>query len=649
MKVAKIVGTANAKTWSQVHEFLPSDEKLSSHGQLMAALAFEVKKEGVEVSSFGTEMITRLQEMYYSNESKSLTKKIEQTMESLKAEFFNEVELEMVMMVGLGVGDEQLLYAGRRGGGQVYLKRNISTVKLLKGDREVGEVVSGKIMSGDKLVAGTSRFFKMVKREDINSSLKEDGVNEVMEGLAAVVHGQESNSQAAAVVGLVEIEAGKEALVVDEEGGYSTPKQETRHLPGKINEKSVDLGAFAPKRLIERVGRKIKDQVKKLQPKAVRVRSGDPKKQKSAATMALVLVLVFGVSLVLAGRKRQKTKKEAAYQAVMEETRYKYDEAMGLVELNPLRAKSLLSDSKTRIEEFKMENEKANGELDDYLVKIEEALSGVQREYEVEEATEWFDFSLTKDGFKASDWEIEELSVLAWDTVTKTAVELNLETKASSIIVGGDKVSGGSLVGLAGNRGMVVDKDLVTVVDTEDEEVVVEIGDTGWGKIVDAVGFSSNLYLLDGTSEGQIYKYLGVKSGLSAQRNYLTGETYDLSEAVSMAIDGSVWVLFADGTIVKYVRGVKDPFTISGLDEDFSKPVKIFTSPEVENLYVLDQQKTRVVVIDKSGEYQAQYRWPGIAGVKDLVVSEDLGKIYLLTGEKVFVIELRGHSPPKIG
>jgi len=49
----------------------------------------------------------------------------------------------------------------------------------------------------------------------------------------------------------------------------------------------------------------------------------------------------------------------------------------------------------------------------------------------------------------------------------------------------------------------------------------------------------------------------------------------------------------------------------------------------------------RVVVIGKTGEYEAQYRWPGLAGVKDLVVSEELSKMYLLTGEKVFVIELK--------
>ena len=100
-------------------------------------------------------------------------------------------------------------------------------------------------------------------------------------------------------------------------------------------------------------------------------------------------------------------------------------------------------------------------------------------------------------------------------------------------------------------------------------------------------------------------------------------------------------MLFSDGTIVKYVRGVKDVFVITGLDEALVEPIKIYTSPEVDNLYILDRQSTRVVVIGKNGEYQSQFRWPGVAGAKDLVVSEELKKILLLTGEKVFSLDLQ--------
>ena len=645
IKLSKIVGVANEKSWSQVHDFKPEDRRQETHGQLMAALSFKAKKEEINISSFGTEIITRLQEMYYSNESKSIFKKVSQVMESLGGEFFNEVELEIVMMVVW----KDILYAGKTEKGQVYLWRDGVLVKLLNG--EGNEVVSGRIVGGDKLIGGTGEFFKITDNEQVKTVLEEEEITGIMESLATIIHGEEKNSQAAGViVGVDEEEKVEEAIAGDEKKGeikeemdeeIGEERKEMKEKWSKRGSKGKKLIGTVKEQFGLAIGR-VKGLLSKGRSGRVFIRGGGVKRQKSAATVALVLVVVFGLSLVLAGRKRARSKKQAEYQAVVEEVKYKYDEAVGLIELNPLRAKSLLKDSQERIELYKIESEeKLSDELEELVVKIEEVLGQVQKEYELESATEWFDFSLVKDGFKASDWELEDEEVLVWDKDSKIVVLLNLETKASRVVIGGDEIEKGKLVGLAGERGMVVSGSQVSVVDTGDDEVVAEIGADEWEKIVDAVGFGGNLYLLDSNEEGQIWKYLGVSSGLSSKRSYLKADSLDLSEAVSMAIDASVWVLFSDGTIVKYTRGVKDAFVVSGLDQAFEEPKKIFTSPEVEYLYVLDQKKTRVVVIDKAGEYKAQYVWQGIAGVDDLVVSEELGKIFLLTGEKVFVIELK--------
>lgn len=612
LKTSKIVGAANQTTWSQVHVFKPEDEKLKSHGQLIGALAFKAKHEGIEVSSFGTEIIKRLQEMYYSNESEKVIKKVAQTMESLAAEFLSEVELNLV----LAVVWQEFLYCGKMGGGQAYLKRGEALVKLLS-EAEETTVVSGSLKDQDKLLIGTGQFFRIVTEETLKPIMEQADDQQAEEALAGIVHGHETNSQTAAVL----VRAGKQLEVKAEEEPAAEEAIKWRVKWQTLAEKGW------------------------LWLRRFKVRGGGlslRKQQKSAATVALVLVLVFGVSLVLAGRKRQKTKAETRYQAVVEEVRYKYDEAKGLLSLNPLRAKSLLKDSQALMTQYETESGKElSGELKDYQLKIEETLGSVQREYQLESAQEWYDFGLVKEGFKGSDWESEENEALVWDAVSRSLVSLNLETKAAKVVLGGDKLSGGELVGLAGERGLVVSKDKVTVVEVKEGKVVAEVGADGWGTIQDAAGFGGNLYLLDKTVKGQIWKYLGVEAGLSGKRSYLKGESYDLSEAVSMAIDGSVWVLFSDGTIAKYVQGVKDVFVVAGLDKAFDEPVKIFTSPETESVYILDRKNTRVVVIAKNGEYKAQYVWPGIAGVKDLIVSETQKKIFLLTGEKIFTVELK--------
>jgi hypothetical protein len=100
-------------------------------------------------------------------------------------------------------------------------------------------------------------------------------------------------------------------------------------------------------------------------------------------------------------------------------------------------------------------------------------------------------------------------------------------------------------------------------------------------------------------------------------------------------------VLTNDGQILKYTRGVKDFLAIQGLDKPLAEPVALFTSKDCENLYVLDRKNTRVVVFDKKGNYLAAYLWSGIAGANQLAVLEDLKKIYLLTGERIYEIEMK--------
>ncbi|MCG2692113.1 hypothetical protein L6272_04790, partial [Microgenomates group bacterium] len=336
------------------------------------------------------------------------------------------------------------------------------------------------------------------------------------ESLGALVYGQEHNSQVAAV--LAETELIEE---VQEE------KPETGEE--KRIDKIMEFVKAGKRWLMNKWNKR---------PEIRLGRGGRGK--KSALSAALILILVFGVSLGLAGGKKQKQKQNQAVQSVIEEVQYKYDEAHNLLKLNPLRARSLLQSSKERIEAYKNDHKgELRPELQEWLNKIETDLDGAQREYKVDSGTEWFDFDLVKDGFRAGDWEAEGGKAWVWDEAIKTVVEIDLETKASRIVIGGDKIKEGSLVGFTGERGFVVGGPAITVIEAKDGKVVGEVAGEGWNNISDSVGFGSNLYLLDKSKTGQIWKYLGVTSGLSGKRSYLKGESYDLSEAMSMAIDGS--------------------------------------------------------------------------------------------------------------
>ncbi|HBU21649.1 TPA: hypothetical protein DEB02_01755, partial [Candidatus Beckwithbacteria bacterium] len=468
--VAKIVGTVNQTTWSQVHVFLPEGEKLSSHGQLIAALSFAAKKE-IEIASFGKEIIVRLQEIYYSNEAESRLKKVSQSMESLAAEFYNEVELNMALAVIVPLGEKKLVYAGRRGGGQVYLKRDEAVVGLLAAE-ENQQVVSGELKAFDKLVVGTSQFFKIVPESHLEMALKEDRAEAAVESLGALVHGREENSQAAAAV-VMPIRQGF--------GGELSPTAQGKGVePADVKSLSAvsrltALASSAGQRFRGLIKQAV-ERVSKRGGAEVFVRPGASRGKKSTATVMIVLVVIFGLSLVLAGRKRQVRVREEKYQAVVEEVSYKVDEGEGLLELNPLRARSLLSEAQGLIDNYKSENEgEVSGELSDLEKRLGDLLAQAQREYAVESADEWFDFGLVKEGFKATAWASDEGKVLIWGEGERTVVELDLTSKSSEIVAGGDEVGSGNLIALTGERGMVVGKDKMVVVDVSGGEVAAEV------------------------------------------------------------------------------------------------------------------------------------------------------------------------------
>ncbi|PJA22759.1 hypothetical protein COX59_02155 [Candidatus Beckwithbacteria bacterium CG_4_10_14_0_2_um_filter_47_25] len=584
LDIAKIVGSLSDTGWSQVHSFKPEDQvKFNSHGELLAAVSFKAKTE-IDISSFGAEIIKRLQEIYYSHEAESVLKKLNQTCETLAAEFLDQVELEIVALAVW----QNYLYAAKNSGGQVWLKRGEALVKLFAGEGLT--TASGKLIPGDWVVAVTGQFGQLVTEGSLRAALGETSAAAVGESLTAQVHDHDNNSQASAIILKTEPEAKPAAAL---------PKE---------------LKIFAGPHL--------------------------NKRRRSILTVGLVLASIFILSLVLSGRKKQAESGRQAYQAVVDEVNYKLDEASSLLTLNPLRAKALLQESQARIKEYKEKERKPGREILDLEARIAPALEQAQREYRAE-AVEWYDFNLVKDGFRGGNWDLSGKEVLVWDQTSQTAVLLNLETKAAKEIVSGEDLGRVQTIGLTDERGFIAAQDKVTVVDTAKEKIIAAVDADEWQKITTARGFGGNLYLLDASSDSQIWKYLGLEEGLSSKRSYLAGDSFDLSEAMDMAVDGSVWVLFSDGTIVKYTQGKKDAFQVIGLDQPFGEAVKIFTSPEVEHLYILDRANTRVVVVDKSGEYAAQYQWSGIAGVKDLVVSETLKKIFFLTGEKVFSLDLK--------
>ncbi len=656
IKTAKIVGVADEFSWSQNHVFSPEDEqKKAFYGKLLVSFSLKAKtkktgdeSQQIDITSFGKEIISRFHEIYYAAEEPQVLARLKQTVEKLLTEFSDQIELEIISAVIIEKQDRPVAYFALLGSGKIYVYRDNQLAVILEAGKEEIQTASGYLQGRDIFVLGTAQFFGFVSQGSLKAALAGGKVSPAAEALAPVIHGQEDNDQTAAIIFKLMPAVAEETpdateierpAKIEESAGPVLAKEKPQRRQFKESLSNILTVVKGLPLLTWKVIKDVKSQPNVfIQDKKRKVRA-----KKTTLTVAVVLIVLLLTSIVLGSRKKTFLKDSVAVTQVLDEANYKYEQAQSLVELNPLRARSLLTEGKELVQNLLVEvkNKNEQEELGQMLFKIETELEQVAREYKLDSAELFLDLTLAKEEFMGVDWDAAEGILQILDSQKNTVLEINVSSKKTQVSAGGEKIQGAFMIGAVEDRLFTLAQDKLVVVNSQTGEAIDEQEDQDWGEIKDLVGFSQNAYLL-ATQKGQIFKLGGTDKGVAEASNYLTAEKLDLEDAVSMAIDGSVWVLFNDGTVVKFTRGVKDPFSITGLTGEFNQPEKIYTNPELDFLYILDRQNTRVVVVSKAtGEYQSQYIWPGIAGVKDLYASEAEAKILLLTGERIYEIDLK--------
>ena len=179
--------------------------------------------------------------------------------------------------------------------------------------------------------------------------------------------------------------------------------------------------------------------------------------------------------------------------------------------------------------------------------------------------------------------------------------------------------------------------------------VITDTQDEQWMEAVALGVFKKNLYLLDPASN-QIWKYTRGSDSYSKRKTYISGETTELSDAISIAIDGSIYALRESGEILKFHAGDKQEFNIKGVIPNlFSNTTKIYTQTEQRNLYVLDSVNNRIVIIEKGQEdqnpqYKEQYIIEDIESVQDIYVDQAEQKMYLLDKQKIYEVSFSNQT-----
>ena len=155
----------------------------------------------------------------------------------------------------------------------------------------------------------------------------------------------------------------------------------------------------------------------------------------------------------------------------------------------------------------------------------------------------------------------------------------------------------------------------------------------------DFSSFRSSIYFLDKKS-GEIAKYSNPFSDNNSTNLWINPKSKKAIGAKSMAVDGNVWILTKNNKIDRYYAGNYRETLKLNLFPPLENPTKIWTSPNCLNIYIMEPNKSRIIVLTKHGEVVKQLYSKKFNDLLYFTVTENEKEILVLNGSTIYQINL---------
>jgi len=623
---AKVTAAPGASGWAQVHEFIPEDaERKSARGQLIAVIATDKVEEGIGTITSGREIISRLHEEYYGPTEGKPFDLLRNSMQKVADGFgegWGNVEIAACVFVG-GV-----IYSAASGGAEVLICRDGALATILASDGDV-ITASGYPKVGDFMLLATKTFIQRIPIGVIKTVLSGGSPGEAAETLNPLIHVEGVNGNLGAVVMKFNNE---DAPPIFQEPIKPKTQNEKLRVPPKDN--SVNLIKQKAAVLFNKFRGRIPKRNIYIKPGMRDEVTSQSKKMTFSVGVILLIILIISIGFGIRQKGINDLKKK--YQGILQIAQSQVDEAIALASVSPDRSRELFLDSEKKLKEIQ-DLKVTDPKVADLQKKIEESKGAILGEYEAV-PTLFLDLSLLSSGFTGDTVSATGGNVYILDKLGKRVVSVAVDSKKSKVVAGPSVIDNVTDLAAYQDTVYILSADGIYQVGIGKTKVI----DTTWAGDALISAFAGNMYVLD-KSGNAIYRYTGqVGETFGPQQKWLSASTTaNFSGVTGWGMDGAIYVLFPNAKVLKYSLGSPQNFSISGVLPEIGNVDAIYADPDNQYIYLLDKAGKRVVVIDKKGNYKAQYTNDQVAGAKSLVVSEAQKEIILLTGDKLLSIEIK--------
>ncbi len=563
------------------------------------------------------------------------------------------------------------LYLSQHGESEAYLvrRRFVSTISEGLSDSKnkdelFSNISSGEIADGDYLLLCSSRLVRYITKSDLGKLISEEpslkvalsAVNDavsldLMDRMSILGVHVKQDQEAEAV-----IEGEKESAVKSGPGLMSTlklhlgklipekvvkeqPKEELAEHSEEVSAKAKEVLGVAD--VVEEVRREqgISQKGKVLTDFADLIQEWKQLKRDKILLALIAVVVILLVGIYMVRHQGQKQQLVAELEANLETVELNINTAQTTGSYDKESATILLDEAEELALEV-LNSGYLRGKASEYLGEIE-----VQRDYldnvtRVENPTVFVDFAATNPGMKALGivpfkdryyvYEYNQLHEIVLGDVQDTFTIDPDEVVIDAAYFEDDE----SILFLTKANRIIEFKD--------DQFSFVDTDDGSWHAAVDLEIYNSRIYLLD-PSQSQIWRYYQQRSGYSGADGYVTDGT-DLSTALSLAIDGSIYTLHDDGGLTKLLSGENSEYSIKNAPTtDLSGVAAVYTEFEMFQVFILDAAGSRVLIFNKDSRtgnlvYDSQYVLDTEDSLKSIYVDKEIGRLYVVSDTKVYEV-----------
>jgi len=581
-------GNSEVSSWSRFWENDPDDPFLKSTKGHLFALVNISSEEEKELNSIGHDINFEFNQNYFNPENNlDVTNNLQQSINSIiKNPLYSDYQIDFSVAVILN----NQLFLATYGHSKVILKRQNQISILLNSSENQIESISGPIENQDRVFLLTNSFFEKITWQKIKLFLSDPKIENVEENFLSTIFSLKDQNDLAAA--LIEIEQDNQDDV--EKSSFNFP-----NISQITTDHKQDSSVFISHHETKEVG----------------------KRKKLSLLLGIILFLGLSFSIYFGIEKNKAQKTERQYQSLKTEIQSQIEKINQTKNLSLDSAREAAVTAQQTVE--KMAALKIHqDEIENYNFQLKGILSqtGSSKNYVPDF---FYDANQISNNSQFQKIIFNDNKIYLLDSTNGRIDYLDVESKSPKSVLVSEKIKSAINLALDKTNLYIMDKDNISLVDKNDITPKISLTDIN---PTDFKFWNGATYVVD--SENQtIWKFTPNSSGFSKAQNWLKNDAKLDSDATSLSINGKIWVLYQNGTVVPYLSGVKEDFNPSQSSQ-FTKTNNIDVTQEKELLSFIDNDNV-IYLYQTTGELLSKYNL-GQLKVSDIAFDEKNNFLYIL-------------------